>query len=121
MRPEWARSLRDQCSDAGTAFFFKQWGAWWSSPIVRDEKFVGGEKFARLPGTESWNTAQHLPSRDDSIRARDLRKLATAGSPQFTSTYRDDDLVMTRIGKKAAGRVLDGQTWDEMPTAGNSR
>lgn len=26
MRPEWARSLRDQCDDAGVPFHFKQWG-----------------------------------------------------------------------------------------------
>nr|WP_295465289.1 phage Gp37/Gp68 family protein [Mesorhizobium sp.] len=26
MHPDWARSLRDQCAAAGTAFFFKQWG-----------------------------------------------------------------------------------------------
>jgi protein gp37 len=26
MSPEWARALRDACQEAGTAFFFKQWG-----------------------------------------------------------------------------------------------
>jgi protein gp37 len=26
MRPEWATSVRDQCSNAGVPFFFKQWG-----------------------------------------------------------------------------------------------
>lgn len=26
MHPDWARSLRDQCAAAGTAFLFKQWG-----------------------------------------------------------------------------------------------
>lgn len=26
MAPEWARSLRDQCLDAGVPYFFKQWG-----------------------------------------------------------------------------------------------
>ena len=26
MRPEWVRAIRDQCTDAGIAFFFKQWG-----------------------------------------------------------------------------------------------
>lgn len=26
MRPEWARALRDQCSDVGVPFLFKQWG-----------------------------------------------------------------------------------------------
>ena len=28
MHPDWARSLRDQCAVAGTAFHFKQWGNW---------------------------------------------------------------------------------------------
>jgi protein gp37 len=27
MHPDWVRSLRDQCQEAGTPFFFKQWGA----------------------------------------------------------------------------------------------
>lgn len=35
MRPDWAQSLRDQCVDAGVAFFFKQWGAW--SPVGGDD------------------------------------------------------------------------------------
>jgi three-Cys-motif partner protein len=26
MQPEWVRSIRDQCADAGVPFFFKQWG-----------------------------------------------------------------------------------------------
>jgi protein gp37 len=26
MKAEWARDIRDQCRDAGVAFFFKQWG-----------------------------------------------------------------------------------------------
>lgn len=26
VNPDWVRELRDQCADAGTAFFFKQWG-----------------------------------------------------------------------------------------------
>lgn len=26
MQPEWARSIRDQCANAGVPFFFKQWG-----------------------------------------------------------------------------------------------
>lgn len=28
MHPDWVRSLRDQCYDAGTPFFFKSWGQW---------------------------------------------------------------------------------------------
>lgn len=28
MHPDWVRSLRDQCAQAGVPFFFKQWGEW---------------------------------------------------------------------------------------------
>ena len=28
MHPEWVRSIRNQCIEDDTAFFFKQWGAW---------------------------------------------------------------------------------------------
>jgi len=28
MHPDWARSLRDQCAEAGVPYFFKQWGEW---------------------------------------------------------------------------------------------
>lgn len=28
MHPQWARSLRDQCAQAGVPFHFKQWGEW---------------------------------------------------------------------------------------------
>lgn len=28
MHPDWVRAVRDQCRDAGVAFFFKQWGEW---------------------------------------------------------------------------------------------
>ena len=35
---------------------------------------------------------------------------APAGSP-----WRQDDDVSSRVGKRAAGRLLDGRTWDEIP------
>ena len=28
MSPDWARSIRDQCEEAGVPFLFKQWGDW---------------------------------------------------------------------------------------------
>lgn len=30
--PDWARSLRDQCAEAGVPFLWKQWGAWGPLP-----------------------------------------------------------------------------------------
>lgn len=43
MRPDWARSLRDQCHAAGTAFFFKQWGEF--APARNDEAWQVGTEF----------------------------------------------------------------------------
>jgi len=33
----------------------------------------------------------------------------------------DDGVAVARVGKKAAGRLLDGRTWDEMPRKGNTQ
>lgn len=38
MHPDWARSLRDQCADAGVAFFFKQWGEWAPNCLCHRDK-----------------------------------------------------------------------------------
>lgn len=54
MHPDWARSLRDQCAEAGVAFHFKQWGDWaplWDAYIedARDHPVtrVGGVTMCR--------------------------------------------------------------------------
>jgi len=36
MDPQWARTLRDQCSAAGVPFLFKQWGVWAPRNAVPD-------------------------------------------------------------------------------------
>ncbi len=41
MKPEWARAVRDQCEDAGVAFFFKQWGRWGSDGQARNKAANG--------------------------------------------------------------------------------
>lgn len=85
MDPDWARRLRDQCAAAGVPFLFKQWGEW-------------------LPA--------ELPS-DDECYADDGSDRALEGRirVQRIDGYQD----MARIGKKAAGRLLDGRTHDEFP------
>lgn len=49
MNPEWTRDLRDQCLEAGAAFFFKQWGNWVPST---SESQGTGVKFSSSTGTE---------------------------------------------------------------------
>lgn len=86
MHPEWARSLRDQCLAAGVPFLFKQWGAW--SPSA--------------PWTDNWVSTI-------------VRRDGSEASPRMHAMCNDGEAFMSRAGKKAAGRELDGRTWDQYP------
>ena len=97
MHPDWVRSVRDQCQAAEVPLFFKSWGEW--APRKHHGIHDEGRPWGTLehdgqfnPSTTPWN------GRDD-VKAWDGLHEA----------------VMIRIGKKAAGRLLDGRTWDEIP------
>jgi protein gp37 len=75
MRPDWARSLRDQCASAGVPFFFKQWGEWAPAEDIASELQEHYDVLGRTDGKS------------------------------------------VRIGKKAAGRLLDGVEHNAYPAA----
>ncbi len=52
MKPDWARALRDECQDTGTAFFFKQWGEWGPYNLSRDT----AEDLAKLVNRKTMDT-----------------------------------------------------------------
>lgn len=102
MHPDWARSLRDQCQLAGVPFFFKQWGNWLPGEVYTetvDGTTHGG--LSRFP--DSPIPGETYPG-----------KLSHwwEGSDSFTPGP-----ISVQIGKKAAGRLLDGREWNEVPTA----
>lgn len=86
MHPNWARSLRDQCANAGVPFFFKQWGEW----APRDPTM--GDDQPRIRLTDAGEDGSSLDSK---------------GS---------NDVWMQRVGKKAAGALLDGVEHKASPT-----
>ncbi|MGF3026558.1 DUF5131 family protein [Methylobacterium aquaticum] len=97
MHPDWARSLRDQCAAAGVSYHFKQWGAW----AELDQAKAADE--AGWQGNRDWMVL----SRDGALDIPDGR-------------WPDADLgeaAVVRIGKKAAGRLLDGKQHDSFPEA----
>ncbi|WP_017182238.1 phage Gp37/Gp68 family protein [Sphingobium xenophagum] len=97
MHPEWARSLRDQCAiAAGVPFFFKQWGNW-SSIYDRDND---DPDWRRVPKPGDWDKK---------------RWLNRAGGQGF---HGDNLHMLQNVGKKAAGRLLDGIIHDERPANG---
>ncbi len=93
MHPGWARSIRDQCVKAGVPFFFKQFGEYLSAQVFDDESYAGGRAFEDPSGG------------------------TTAAQPGNHHHHRwlDQDLIAVRVGKKRAGRELDGRVWEEYP------
>ncbi|MBU9643745.1 phage Gp37/Gp68 family protein [Burkholderia gladioli] len=111
--PDWFRALRDQCAEASVPFLFKQWGEWHTSA-----RLIGsGEPVFRQFGShQQWvNKAttwvnggicldrhgSELRNGGDFMRARD--------KGLFPVT------IMHRVGKRAAGRLLDGVEHNGFP------
>lgn len=95
MHPDWASSLRDQCQAAGVPYFFKQWGEWQEGSARHGNN-------ATILSNGKWCF-------DDAIDRAD-----------WVKENRDDwdslnAHAVSKVGKKAAGRLLDGRTWDQFP------
>lgn len=93
MHREWARRLRVECRDAGVPFFYKQHGEWAS--------YTDGELHADV-----------LSSGETQLTMDHLGEVLDPDAPCETSRH---PTLFVRVGKKAAGRKLDGRTWDEVP------
>ena len=78
MHPDWARTLRDQCQEAGVPFFFKQHGEY-----IHE---------SQTPDNMTDYDPEYFYDRE--------------WPPGFA-----------KVGKKAAGCLLDGREWNEMPEA----
>ncbi|PND22893.1 hypothetical protein CN934_03565 [Ensifer sp. MMN_5] len=90
MHPDWARSLRDQCAAAGVPFLFKQWGEW--APQV------GAVDGWTIPDDPEISRRDHRDWEDD--------RWGDPYRPMWCDDL-DDDTV-SRVGKRYAGRLLDG-------------
>lgn len=99
MHPSWARHLRDQCQRSGVPFHFKQWGEWLGGEFdARKGKMIcqqtlQGEKVGDIFWTNPGAPAVHVFGPKDHYWEH----------------------ASAKVGKKAAGRLLDGVEWDEFP------
>lgn len=96
--PEWFRTARDFSAANGIAFHFKQWGEW-KHAMPKLSGAVG--KYCLIPNkftTGFWSST--IAYCDNYPRMIDA----------FGSC------ICEKVGKKAAGRLLDGKTHDAMPT-----
>ena len=104
MHPDWARALRDQRNKVGAAFLFKQWGEW--TPL------------APLDNRRYFNVRRGVMTDDGAIyEAGDLDwpDGPRRGEAQRADFPHHHPTFLYRVGKKAAGRELDGRTWDQYP------
>jgi protein gp37 len=91
MHPDWARSLRDQCAEAGIPFLFKQWGNW----------------------QVACEANGHL---DHDMARNDAHWIDIDGSRHKpSSTGLIQPFAMHRADKKIAGRLLDGVEHNGFP------
>jgi protein gp37 len=86
MHPQWARSLRDQCRETNTAFFFKQWGQW--APCYE---------------------LDHDPELQARILAGKVKQ-------HDFGVGEGGDRLSYYVGKDKSGDTLDGERWHQFPT-----
>jgi protein gp37 len=101
MHPDWAMSLRDQCTLDRVPFFFKQWGEWApdTGPLPdRQDPIMEGKAACAV-----W-TGQRWDHYGDFYEA-----------PLHPDKAISDTEWMYRLGKNRAGRLLDGRAHDEFP------
>lgn len=89
--PDWHRATRDFCTANGIAYHFKQWGAW------LDERSATAQGYAP----------------DASMFDRDGRPHGDRW--RFYDANDRNGGALIRVGKKAAGRLLDGREHNDMP------
>ena len=103
MHPDWARLLRDQCRAAGVSFFFKQWGR-----FIPEDQIWLNHNSPGPTGYRYWG-AKTIAMKIDTMGGME-HLFNTGRLHQF-----EDSTFAIPVGKKVAGRLLDGRTWDEYP------
>jgi protein gp37 len=98
MHPAWVWSIRNQCQASGVPFFFKQWGEWvprHSEPMKNEPilPLYDDGRHGVFDDQGNWRINEGEWSRYDNLLGQ----------------------VMYRVGKKIAGRMLDGREWSEFP------
>jgi len=90
MHPAWERAVRAQCEAAGVPYLFKQWGEWGHPrPPIRMADDPAGS-FRKV--TRCWFDKKEVK----------VHQFANGES-------------VCKVGKKAAGRMVDGRTFDGYP------
>lgn len=108
MHPDWARSLRDQCAAAGVPFHFKQWGEFLlGDPTVAKDPDEGNPYGLPLlfPDGAEFDVCS---DGEDIVLCAALDHRGAPKKIWQEWWASGDGHLARRVGKKAAGRLLDG-------------
>lgn len=95
--PDWFRSLRDQCAAVGVPYFFKQWGEY-------------------HPSDQHDPDTRPCDATPDAIHISGRREFRPFEAGELIVTKKAEGWAgMCRVGKKAAGALLDGREHREFP------
>ncbi len=98
-----ARSLRDQVVGAGKAFFWKQNGEY--LPVEGIATEAGGVRF--VPGIGLDGIGKMLRWDGEAFRS--------GAKDELAKSFLRPGTFAVKVGKKAAGRLLDGVEWSQFP------
>lgn len=104
--PHWHYAARDFCVAHDVPYFFKQWGAWLPWLYFNDADVGDDLEQSRFPAI-IW---------DDEEQRFDEHMGGWMDDPG-ASNMSEPDQIMGRVGKKAAGHLLDGVEWRQFPGA----
>ena len=125
MHPDWALRIRDECAEAKVPFVFKQWGAWSPYAPLRDGTFDFRNAYSLAddgtlyePGALAYPTELMAGHTGPLLPPGDARRYEYG--PRYAEALRAHHdrahlTAMYRVGKKAAGRLLDDRIYDEYP------
>jgi hypothetical protein len=107
--PKWATSLRDQCAAAGVPFHWKQHGEWVPICYLDDSDNYYDPKYGN--GKRDTDRYEAVPPKRRAVKTTVLQ---LDGSEEFA--FPPGAMTCFKVGKKAAGRTLDGRLHDDFPT-----
>jgi len=102
MHPDWVREIRDNCREYGTAFFFKQWGEW--VPI---------EESAQPPFFNYQNGT--VADGHELLSIEEMENSKRWDPGWWCIEESEEPCLFERVGKKKAGNLLDGVTYEAFP------
>lgn len=120
MHNMWAKSLRDQCAETAVPFFFKQWGDW--SPVCAMSDIDTDHLYYKprhVDASRRCKVDQLVMQASGRVFHLDEWSRCLGENPavgDFAHLAGTGAMTFMRIGKSAAGRLLDGVQHDGMPS-----